>query len=222
VNDTPKPPDLYTLTLLRHGESTGNVQGIYQGQADYPLSERGKAQVASLARRWQIEQVSFDLIVASPLVRAQQTAAALASALNSPMEVDEIWMERNNGRLEGMRVADIDHLPRLPVTHPYLPQGETGESLWDLYLRAGQALSRLLERPPMSCLVVSHGGMLNLLLYAILGLTPQANFQGVRFTFRNTAFVSLTYDPQTHLWRMHGLNDYLHCTPLFAGEDLVS
>ena len=59
-------------------------------------------------------------------------------------------------------------------------------------------------------MVVSHGGLLNMVLYAILGITPQANFSGPRFRFRNAAFATLTYKPDEHLWNVQGINDQAH------------
>jgi hypothetical protein len=49
-----------------------------------------------------------------------------------------------------------------------------------------------------------------MVMYAILGIVPQANFQGSRFRFRNTAFATLTYNPEEHSWVLEGLNDRMH------------
>ena len=65
---------IYHITFLRHGESVGNAEDRFQGQADFPLTEKGRLQAQALARRWQDEGVSFDHCIASPLVRARQTA----------------------------------------------------------------------------------------------------------------------------------------------------
>ena len=204
-------PSFYSIIFLRHGESIGNAQGYYQGQSDYPLSEKGKDQARSLAARWLAEGKSFDHAVTSPLSRAAQTAEILGQALSLTVEVDPIWMERDNGLLAGLRAEEAAlRYPRPAFISPYAPIGETGESQWELYLRAGRAVQSLLCRPPGSYLVVSHGGILNMVLYAILGIVPQANFQGARFRFRNTAFASLTYSPAEHSWALEGLNDRQH------------
>jgi broad specificity phosphatase PhoE len=85
-----------------------------------------------------------------------------------------------------------------------------GESQWALYIRASQALQNLLAHPPGNYMVISHGGILNLTLYAILGITLQANFSGPRFRFGNTAFASLSYRPGEHKWLVHAINDQAH------------
>ncbi|MFL7893298.1 MAG: phosphoglycerate mutase family protein [Anaerolineales bacterium] len=49
----------HRITLLRHGESTGNAQGVYQGRAVYDLSAKGRDQVRTLARHWRENGRSF-------------------------------------------------------------------------------------------------------------------------------------------------------------------
>lgn len=207
----PVPPTRYNLTLLRHGESIGNAEGKHQGQSDFPLTEKGEAQARALADRWLHEKKNFDLIISSPLSRARSTAEILAEALNIAPEFNPLWMERDNGMLAGLRPEEaVISYPRPPFIHPYLPIGQTGESQWELYLRAGKAVQDLLHHPPGNYLIVSHGGILNMVLYAILGITPQANFYGPRFRFGNTAFATLSYNPGEHKWYVHGLNDRTH------------
>jgi len=205
------PPSTYSFTLLRHGESVGNAEGIHQGQSDFSLTERGIAQAHALANRWVSAQVSFDVIISSPLARARQTAEIISQVLHLPLEFDPVWMERDNGVMAGMYAEEArEKYPRPPFIHPYQPIGITGESQWELYLRGGRAVKSLLDRPPGSYLVVSHGGLLNMVFYAILGIPPQANFHGPRFRFRNTAFATLTYDPAEHNWHVWGVNDHAH------------
>ena len=202
---------IYHLTLLRHGESTGNAENRLQGQSDYPLSEKGRAQAQALAARWQAEGVSFRVAIASPLLRARETAEIVAGALNVPLEFDPLWMERHNGKMSGLLQDEARALyPDQGFVNPYQPLAETGEGDWQLYLRAGQALYNLLQRPPGRYLVVSHGGTLNMTLYAILGITPQANYQGPRFQFKNTSFSHVSYSPERHRWRVEVIGDRAH------------
>ncbi|MFQ5616381.1 MAG: 2-carboxy-D-arabinitol-1-phosphatase, partial [Anaerolineales bacterium] len=165
----------YHITFVRHGQSEGNANGVWQGQADYPLTELGRAQARALAERWAREGIHFDAAIASPLSRARNTAEIIAQSLDVPLEIDPIWLERDNGRYAGTAPEERD-----PPEPPYLllhqPVGETGETLWEIYLRGGQAIQTLLRRPPGRYLVVSHGGILNRALYAVLGIAPLANY----------------------------------------------
>ncbi|MDX9991634.1 MAG: histidine phosphatase family protein [Anaerolineales bacterium] len=197
---------VYDFTFLRHGQSVGNLEERFQGQADFALTETGRAQAHSLAKRWKTEGQRFGLAIASPLLRARETAEIITKRLNVPLIFDNLWLERDNGKLAGLTHAEIRLIvPDAKFYTPYESFGETGEGDWALFLRGGQAVHSLLQRPPGKYLIVSHGGLLNMVLYSILGLSPQANGQGIRFRFGNTAYARFTYQPERHRWQMEAL-----------------
>lgn len=202
---------IFCFTILRHGESQGNYEGRHQGQADFPLTDLGRQQTRALVERWKSEQKDFSLIISSPLARARETAEIISTEMGYPVELDPLWMERNNGLMAGLSPEEVrETLPQPEFIHPYQAIGQTGESQWELYLRAGKAVQSLINRPPGSYLVVSHGGLLNMFFYAVLGIAPQPNFHGPRFRFNNTAFATLHYNPSSHRWYIIGVNDHLH------------
>jgi broad specificity phosphatase PhoE len=205
---------VYRLTLLRHGESIGNAESRWQGQSDYPLTEKGRAQARALAERWKAEKAKFDLVIASPLMRARETAEAVASALDLKVEMDPIWMERDIGEMEGLTEEEVRQRPQPPYVTPYDSIGGDGEGDWELFLRAGKALHDLLRRPPGSYLIVSHGGLLNQVMHAIVGISHHVNPSGVRFQFENTSFARVTYFPQKHRWVIGTVNDRAHLKSL--------
>jgi broad specificity phosphatase PhoE len=201
----------YHITLLRHGESQGNYEGRHQRQADFPLTESGRQQSQALLERWMCESKEFNLVISSPLRRARETAEIIADGLNDLLLFDDLWMERDNGLMAGLSEDEVrETLPQPDFVYPYLPIGETGESQWELYLRAGKAVQSLFNHPPGKYLVVSHGGILNMFFYAILGIAPQPNFQGPRFRLNNSAFATLYYEPTSHRWYILGVNDHMH------------
>ena len=212
MSPTDKP--VYNFVFLRHGESIGNAESRWQGQSDYALTERGRAQAQSLAKRWKSEGVKFDLIIASPLVRAKETAEIIAAALDTKVELAPILMERHIGEMEGLTADEVRKKPQPPYVTPYDPIGGQGEGDWALFLRAGQALHGLLRRPPGSYLIVSHGGLLNQLMNAIIGIAPHVDPSGVRFRFENTAFARVAYFPYQHRWTIDTLNDRAHLKSL--------
>lgn len=205
-----EPRSRFIFTFLRHGESVGNAESRQQGQTDYPLNDVGRAQSRALAARWVAEQVRFDRILASPLTRARETAEIISAALDVPVEFDPIWMERAAGELSGLTAFEMRQRSRPEFINPYQDMGGSGEGDWELFLRAGQALHNLLRRPPGRYLIVSHGGLLNQLMYAAAGITPHANKAGPRFRFENTAFARLVYFPGMHRWEFDALNDHAH------------
>ena len=85
----------YGFVFLRHGESVGNAEERFQGQSDYPLTDMGRQQAQRLAERWVRDRIRLDLVITSPLGRAQETAASpfliagtvaprITTALSSP------------------------------------------------------------------------------------------------------------------------------------------
>lgn len=205
---------IYQFVFLRHGESTGNAESRWQGQSEYPLTERGRAQATALANRWKAEGVKFDLVISSTLQRAKETAEIIASSLKVPLEFDEVWLERDIGEMEGLTNEEVQQKPRPAYVTPYDSIGGDGEGDWALFLRAGQALHSLLKRPAGSYLIVSHGGMLNQLMHAIVGVAHHADPSGVRFRFENTSFARVIYQPHLHRWAIDALNDHAHLRSL--------
>ncbi len=210
-----EPRPRFIFTLLRHGESVGNAESRWQGQTDFPLNDTGRAQARALAERWKSEGMTFDKIFSSPLARARETAEIISAAVGAPAELDPIWMERAVGEYSGLTSQEVHQLPQSDFHTPYDAVGGDGEGDWELFLRSGQALHSLLRQPIGKYLVVSHGGLLNQFLHAVLGIAPHANNSGPRFRFANTAFARMVYIPSLHRWEMDALNDRAH----WSGDD---
>ena len=49
-------PEIFDIIFLRHGESVGNAESRWQGQADFPLTDKGRQQALALANRWNSEE----------------------------------------------------------------------------------------------------------------------------------------------------------------------
>lgn len=204
--------EIFDIIFLRHGESVGNAERRWQGQADFPLTDKGRKQAQALGNRWFTEGQSFDYVLTSPQKRAKETADIIADILELPVEADPIWMERNIGEVAGMTGEEVNQL--FPIRNditPFAPIiGDEGEGNWELYLRAGRALQGLINRKPGKYLVVSHGGLLNQVMHAVVGITPHAGYSGPRFRFKNTGFAHLTYHVHSHQWQINVVNDRSH------------
>ena len=98
------------LFIVRHCESEANVQEILASQMDYPLSDKGRSDAESIAREFKQTQ-SLDLIIASPLIRAQQTAQAFARLFSIEILTDHRLLEQHLGNYSGMTYEQVEHEP---------------------------------------------------------------------------------------------------------------
>jgi broad specificity phosphatase PhoE len=207
---------IHHVTLLRHGQTTANVESVIQGQMDFPLSAIGIAQVQALAAEWRRASVQFDLVISSHLQRARRTAEIIAEALACPLEIDPAWQERHLGEAEGRDgEAAFAALARFPAPHE--KAFGMGESEWDLFARALGAIQALLRRPAGSYLVVSHGAFLNSVLRAVLGISPRGRIWPPRFVFDNTGYAVLEYEDEPARWSLLRLNETSHLRAMDAG-----
>ena len=137
------------LILVRHGRTAANAQGLLQGRLDVELDEIGNAQARALA-----DAVGpVDRVIASPLIRTRQTAAAFGV----PVETDERWIELDYGELEGTPVASValEVWERWRTDINFVPAG--GESLAMLGARVHEACAELIEQVrTLNVVVVSH------------------------------------------------------------------
>lgn len=164
------------LLLVRHGQSTWNSEGRWQGQADPPLSALGEEQARDAAAR--LAGFGFSRVVASDLQRARRTAEILAEALDLPVEVDPGLREIDVGDWTGLTRVEIE--ARWPGELADWSEGRSestmgGESRGHLTDRARVALARAAAGagPGDRLLLVSHGALIRNLDRA-LGLPPQS------------------------------------------------
>ncbi len=93
------------ISFVRHGQTAVNAGGRLQGRLDEPLSELGAAQARALADALASERVTR--VVSSPLVRARETAAAIASRHGMSVDIDERLVELDYGAWDGVALADV-------------------------------------------------------------------------------------------------------------------
>ena len=88
-----------TIYLVRHCETKGNRQRLFQGHIDMDISEAGVQQLARLAERFRT--VPLDAVYSSPLLRAMRTAQAVNRYHDLPIHQDARLIEINGGSWEG-------------------------------------------------------------------------------------------------------------------------
>jgi broad specificity phosphatase PhoE len=125
------------FVLVRHAESIWNAAGRWQGQADPPLSQRGRAQAEALGS--ELTAQGIEVLLASDLARAVQTAAILGKAVGLEPTFDARLRELDVGRWAGLTRAEIerrdpDALTRFEAGDPDVRAGG-GESRRELRSR---------------------------------------------------------------------------------------
>lgn len=147
---------MLNVLVARHGQSEWNALGRWQGQADPPLSDLGRAQASGAADQLG----SFDAIIASDLDRALTTAMIIADRLGvGPVLVEAAFRERNAGEYQGLTRNEIDERYPGNLDAGIWPPG--WESDADVLLRVEDALERVrLEIFSGEVLIISHGGVI--------------------------------------------------------------
>jgi len=128
--------------VLRHGEVYNPEKILYGRLPDYHLSERGLAQAQSVAH-WLAER-DITYVVASPLERAQETAAPIAALRDLPIDTDDDLIESTN-IFQGQRVSPGDGALRDPRNWWHLRnprQPSWGEPYKEIAARMMAALDR--------------------------------------------------------------------------------
>ena len=174
--------------FLRHGETNWNKQGLMQGHTDIPLNDTGRAQaeaaVAALSR------MPIDRIVASPLVRAYETAEIVNRVLQKPLTADAGIQERHFGSMEGVTHAEMDRQRSAWMADGTLPAEENGypcppeaEPYSVFKARTLDTLSKYLgDEAGGNVLFVAHGGVYRVLRRCLFqDLDHSANAQPFYF-----------------------------------------
>lgn len=217
------PPDRATATefwVIRHGESTWNADGRYQGQTDVPLSAVGRLQAASLAERLTGQE--FGAVYSSDLLRASQTAQAVAERLAGapPVQLDPGLREISVGELAGLMMTDIrqrfpEYLSALQAD-PWATRRPGGESMADLYDRCGAAFHVLRERHPgQRVLVFTHGGVVRVAVGLALGGVPANAW--ARLSVTNTSITRVLLGADTGM--LLEFNDAAHLETLLEATE---
>lgn len=165
------------LILVRHGETEANVNQLWHGALDAPLTPRGEQQVAATAAYLARvhAQNPFHAFYVSPLPRARSTAAAITDAVGLVPLVKENLREFDLGDWEGRSFRELQEQEDLwgrwaqdPTFAP--PNGESPVSFMQRAVGALESLA--CKHPGARILVVTHGGFISSVLSAWLGERP--------------------------------------------------
>lgn len=211
----------FYLNLIRHGQSTSNMNPDLMGQeADTPLSTAGREQAVLLGCRFLKCGETFDFVYSSTYKRAGDTAyLAMAHNPQQIIQYSEELREYSAGDWTGVKrqdaLTDEVRLRMAAMDHGFLPP--SGESLHQVGRRASlwleenilynseiKSLARLAGRPA-NIAVFSHGMTIKCLLYYVMGFDKSFTW---KITIDNTSISKLYFGKDG--WRLLSINDCAH------------
>ncbi len=204
------------LILIRHGESHANVTPVVGGlRGDIGLTDRGHRQAERLGDRLRRHRFGADVLYASTLPRAQQTARYVAEAIDLPIHDDDDLQELRVGAADGLSITEWERrwpgLSEGMWRRPYQDFAPGGESWARFLVRAGAALVALVDRHPGRRIVaVTHGGVIEASFAMAFGAGPTGMPGG--FAPENTGLTVWRYQPATpdRTWTLVAFNDAAH------------
>ena len=211
---------LHHLVLLRHGETEWNVGQRMQGHTDIPLNELGRAQATAAAP--SLAAMLPEVVVASDLSRARDTAAAVVALTGQPLCIDERLRETSLGDWQGRTRDEViagwpgEWQKWRTTTAHYAPPG--GESRWQVAQRAAAVVAELDATSAGRALLVSHGGAIVGLTGYLLQLPPES--WGGLVGVNNCHWVVLHRMGSS--WRLHSYNAGLSEVVLPADAEEVA
>ena len=208
--------ELQHLLLVRHGETVGNLEQIAHGQTESPLNDRGIEQAqmtAEMLRSWERD---FQLIYASPLSRAHDTARKIADSLHLPLHIHSDLVEGNLGDLEEVTYEELESFgfAKRSIRDDDF-RAHNGESPNQLGERMYNTISEIRARHPHENLIlVSHGAAIAHYIARQLGSRPAFGHQ---YLMHNAAVTELCFEGEeaslTILNHHEHLPDHLKVDP---------
>ncbi|SDI89755.1 histidine phosphatase family protein [Natribacillus halophilus] len=168
-----------TFGLIRHGITDWNENGRAQGITDIPLNMTGKQQADAVANRLFLEE-KWDVIVASDLSRAAETAEIIAAKLKLPVSHDARIREMDCGEIEGTNEEE-----RVQKWGSHWRQLDLGiETAEELSQRGYEFLEEAATaNESKRVLIVSHGGLISRTIQRLLpDKFPQAHLENTSVT----------------------------------------
>lgn len=148
------------LLLVRHGETSANINRVWHGHTDTPLTDLGEEQTVKLGRYFHHYMPQVDVIYASPLQRARNTAQQIATAFGHSLNLDERLMEFGVGDWEGKSFdelnGELDFFGRMMTDeHHRAPAGESRFEVTQRFVAAVEEFRG--NHQGENIVVVAHG-----------------------------------------------------------------
>jgi broad specificity phosphatase PhoE len=209
-----------TILLLRHGQTTANVEGVFRGRLDLELDDTGRLQAEALAGA--VAERGATAVYTSPMKRAMQTAEPIAQRLGVKPFVSEALIDVDFGEWEGKHHTKVaEEYPEIYATWAVRPADVTfpgGESLELVRERVVRGLDEIVHRYEGNTVaLVTHRVPCRVLLCHILGLSLNSFWNIMQDTACLNAFHT-----SARGWVLQLMNDTCHLRHLgYARQDFA-
>ena len=152
------------IFLIRHGETTGDLEGRYGGSYDDHLTQHGQDQLKETAKK--LTGKDIEIIFTSKLIRAKESAKIISSEVNCAVEIIKGMEERHYGILTGLTKSEaLEKYPEAVGAHTNTNNTDPeGESFTDFQNRVLSTFKELVLKEYSVVAIVSHGGPIKQLL----------------------------------------------------------
>lgn len=158
------------LYLIRHGQTTGDIEDRFGGDYDDHLTDEGKAQSKQLAEK--LKNKNIEIIFSSPRIRAQETAKIVADMFNISIQTVENIRERNAyGILTGMikSEAKVKYPKEFEEVKSYKNTTTGAEEYEHFKKRILSAFDKITSENNSTIAIITHGGPISCFFREVLG-----------------------------------------------------
>jgi alpha-ribazole phosphatase len=199
---------LSRIYLVRHGETDWNKEDRCQGCLDIELNSEGIRQAEAVAQRLSNEEIH--LIYTSNLKRAYRTAEIIGQKSNLEIIKNEALNEIHFGAWEGLTFSEMRNRSDYNYSDwrlsPHTVQFPGEGSLLNVQKRVMKYVDEIIsQNKGKNILIVSHGGVLKLIILGLLGIGIEAY---TKFYIANTSVSIVNVDKDRNYLRT--LNDTCH------------
>ncbi len=160
------------IYLIRHGETTGDIENRFGGDYEDHLTPKGENQARELGQL--LKDKNIEIVLHSPRIRAVETAKIVSEIINAPLEEIHSLRERNNyGILTGLTKTEAEE--KFPEDFAKIQKDKTyhavtnSESYDELKERVVKAFDEISKRHNQVIAVITHGGVIGSIAREIFG-----------------------------------------------------
>jgi len=158
------------IFLVRHGQTTGDIENRYGGDYEDHLTETGRKQASELANK--LSGKGIEVLFVSPRIRARETAEIVNERLKIKTTILDDIRERNHyGVMSGMTKKEAQE--KYPGQVELLTDKKNtilgGEDYESFGIRVKKAVSEVCDSGYQTVAIISHGGPIRFIFRKIIG-----------------------------------------------------